>query len=264
MNIEELIRRYIDAWNARDLDSILELMHPGAAYYDAFWMETCVGRDLADYLRDSMDSDDQWYVLVDDIITTEHGAVFRYHAHDYSTGTIGDVTFNGAEILKIHNDKILTVSNIYCSPSESELRELAELTAARHGLTRHANDGLTALSVARIEKRLAACLDDDRIYLDPDMTAKRAAELIGCTKEQLRTVVKSRFRTKFRNLLDWHRVEYAKQLLLEDVDKPRLIDEIAAQSGFRTVKKFRDTFAEIVGATPRAYRRRQRHQALPN
>lgn len=264
MNTEQLVRRYIDAWNARDADAVLELMHPGAAYYDAFWMETCVGRDLPDYLRDSMASEVTWYVLVDDIITTEHGAVFRYNAHEYSAGTIGDVRYNGAEILKIHDDKILTVSDIYCSRIESELRELAELTAARHGLTRHANDGLTALSVARIQKRLSACLDDDRIYLDPDMTPTRAADLIGCTKEQLRTVVKSRFRTKFRDLLDQRRVEHAKQLLLEDTDSPRLIDEIAVQSGFRTAKKFRDRFAEFVGETPSAYRRRRRHQALPN
>jgi hypothetical protein len=54
MRLEELAKKYVDARNRQDV-GVLELMHPGAAYYDAFWVKSCVGRDLAQWLQDSMD-----------------------------------------------------------------------------------------------------------------------------------------------------------------------------------------------------------------
>ena len=261
MTIEELISRYYAAWNSRDADAALGLMHPGAAYYDAFWMETCVGRDLQVYLRDALAEEQFWYERAGDIITTPHGIIGRYDAHEYSAGNVGDVVFNGFEIFRVHDGRILTVSNFYCSPVEADLVELAELTAVRHGLTRHANDGLSALVVARIRKRLSACLDDDRIYLDPDTDRARLAEIIHCTPEQLGIVLENHFRTDLGNLLDRRRIEYAKQLLLDDHDNPRFIEDVASAAGFRSARKFSNRFAEIVGVTPKAYRRRERYKA---
>lgn len=264
MNTEEIVERYIDAWNTCDVDAMLALMHPGVAYYDAYWMETCVGRDLPTYLRDSLSHEHLWYERVGDIITTPHGVVFRYNARAYSAGQIGDVIFNGAEILRIREDRILTVSDIYCNPAEANLVELAKLTAVRHGLTRHANDGLSAYKAAHIVNRLSASLENDSIYRDPDLTLAALADIVGCTEEQLTTVLASRYHTDLGSLLDRHRIEYAKQLLLGEPDSPRFIDEVAANAGFRSASDFRNRFIEIVGVTPKAYRLRQRHPGLPD
>ena len=57
MDIDELVEKYINAWNRSDVSGLLDLMHPGAAYHDAFWAETCVGRDLALYFRDAMEEE---------------------------------------------------------------------------------------------------------------------------------------------------------------------------------------------------------------
>ena len=46
MELKELVEDYMDRWNRRDTAGLLSFMHKGAAYYDAFWRETCVGSDL--------------------------------------------------------------------------------------------------------------------------------------------------------------------------------------------------------------------------
>ena len=260
MNKNEIIRKYIDAWNQQDVMGILDLMHAGGAYYDAFWMETCVGRDLEKYLRDAMNEEPFWYQQVGDTIETEDGVVFRYSAHRRKGRTIGEPIHFGAEILCFQNDKIVTVTDVYCNTDRESLEEVAELVRGRHGLPAYANNGLGALKEARIKANLSARIDEAQVFLDPDITISELAEIIGCTLDQLSAVIQKHFGTTSEAFVDSQRVEYAKQLLETSPDDPDALENVATSAGFRSAREFTQKFADVVGVTPTNYRHQQKQK----
>lgn len=262
MNPEEIVKHYVDAWNQRDVAGLLDQMHPGAAYYDAFWMETCVGNGLAQYLRDAMDEERFWYVQIGEVIVTENGVVLRYSAHDLDGSEIGDRLHYGAEILNIVDGKILTVTDMYCSSNRIDLLEVAKLAARRHGLTTTVNSGLGALKKARIKAGLSLSMHEDKIHLDPDLTIAQLAETVGCTLDQLRIVIESQFGADIVDFLDIRRVEYAKELLENNLDDPDIVEKVSSSVGFRSARQFRDKFADVVGVTPMVFCLKQKQKNL--
>ena len=152
---EKLVEDYLNAWNRQDIEGVIALLHDGAAYYDAFWRESCVGRDLVRYIRDSWEDYTFFYRLVGDVIITDSGVAFRYNAHEPSDSKDGNGVFSGVEVLTVRDGKILTVSNHYCDPRRESIIELAELEAARHGESRYAKSGLSFLRYLRIKGRIS-------------------------------------------------------------------------------------------------------------
>ena len=262
MDVDAIVKKYIDAWNQRDVAGILELMHAGAAYYDAVWAETCVGRELAQYLQDAMDEESFWYEQIGDAIRTERGVVFRYGAYQSSELTNGEAEHYGAEILVLTDGKILTVTDIYCSADSAYLEEVAKLAELRHGLPSHTKSGLGALKAARIKDALSISFDRDHAYLDPDITMSALADKIGCTLEQLSIVIENQFHSEFSALLDAQRIEHAKGLLQNDPDCWRVLDRVSSSTGFLSTKEFSERFVEIVGVTPEDFCRQQQKEYI--
>lgn len=250
MNTEEIVKKYIDAWNQQDVPGLLELMHPGAAYYDAFWAETCVGCDLAQYFQDAMHEEPYWYEQIGDTISTERGVAFRYCAHQGSGLRKGEPEHYGAEILVLQDGKILTVTDIYCSANSACLKEVAQLAERRHGLPSHTKNGLGALKKAQIKDGLSSSIEEDKVHLNPNITMSELAEKIGCTLDQLSIVIESQFQSDFGKFLDIQRIEYAKALLERDPDCWRVRDRASSFAGFTSAKKFSKRFVDIVGVTP--------------
>ncbi len=211
MDLEKLVDKYIDAWNRRDVAGIIELLHAGAAIYDAFWMETVVGRYLPKYLQDCIDERDYWYQVIGEVIPVDHGVAFRYIAHERSDTTIGPELFSGADVLIVRDNKILTVSAHYCMPDRTALMEVAELAAKRHGLPSHPRPGLSALKMLRFKAELSSAISQDKIFLDPHLSTSRLADRIGCSIEQLSLVIESKYGTSFDSLLENQRIEHAEQ-----------------------------------------------------
>lgn len=261
MDRDEIVKHYIDAWNELDVSGLLQLMHAGAAYHDAFWAEICVGPDLARYLQDAMDEEPYWFNKVGDTVGTENGVLFRYSAHDRSGSITDKPVLYGAEILNLRDGKILTVTDIYCSPFQCDLEELAVLAANRHGLPSYANSGLGALKVSRIKEGLAATVHQEQVFLDPNITLQQLAEKIGCTLEQLSIVIETQFGAEVGPFLDAQRVEFAKTLLEKNPNRADALELVATSSGFRSVRDFIEKFAEIVGVAPTDFCRE--HETTP-
>lgn len=262
VDVDMIVRKYIDAWNEQNVPRLLELMHPGAAYHDAFWAETCVGRELAQYFRDAMDEEAFWYEQIGDTISTKSGVVFRYAAYGCSESRNGEPEHYGAEILVLKDGKILTVTDIYCSADSANLVEVADLAERRHGLPSYTNSGLGALKTSRIKEGLAASFGEEKVHLDPNITMSQLANRIGCTLDQLSIVIKDYFQSEFSELIDAHRIEYAKGLLENDPDCWRVVDVVSNSAGFASASEFSKRFAEIVGVTPEVFCRQQQKKYI--
>lgn len=260
MDAEKLVKQYIDAWNQREVAGLLDLMHPGAAYYDAFWMESCVGRDLAQYFRDEFDEEPYWYEQVGDVIATENGVSFRYSAHDPSDANIGDPIHYGAEVLQIRDSKILTVTDFYCSTIRDDLEEVAKLAVRHHGMPTHVSSGLGALKTMRIRSALSTEIEKDEVYLDPNISLSKLAAKIGCSLDQLSIVISREFGTSFAHVMDARRIEHAKKLLQSYPDDPNILKQVSGQAGFKSYKEFCDKFTDFLGCTPTDYCHQQRQK----
>lgn len=253
MTIEQLVTHYIDAWNRRDVDRLLELMHPGAAYYDAFWMETCVGPHLRQYFKDSLREEPYRYEVTGDIITTPEGCVLRYHAYNRCDSMETEPVFQGAEVLTLRDGRVLTVSDFYCIPHREELEEIAGVVATRHGVPAFTDFGLGAFKALRVRTKLTDSFENTGMYLDPDITASQIAEALDCTLEQLSVVIEKEFGTSVDGLLDARRVDCAKRLLKGGRGDSDIVRTVASQCGFKSYRAFADAFTKIVGVDPVEY-----------
>jgi len=253
VNLQELADTYVEAWNHGDVDLILSLMHEGVSIYDAFWRETCVGQDVPQYLRDIFDEENFFYERIGAPIATEDGIIIRYAAHERNGSEIGAISHTGADVITLRDGKILTVSDFYCEPDIESLKEVARLAARRHGETRYANAGISALKSWLVREQLLELITENEIYRDPDLTLAEAANRINCSTQQLNEIVSTEFKLDFDSLIDFYRVNHARNLLLRTTSAPNFMLSIATQSGFNSLDAFYDAFARSFGMTPREY-----------
>ena len=254
MNMEKLVDDYVDAWNRQDLAQLLELMDKRATFYDAFWMEYCAGKDLARYLQGGLD-EGYWFRRTDNVILVANSVAFRYTAHKRIESNIGPILFNGAEVLTLRDHKIVSVSDYYCNPDQTTLEEVARLATKRHGKTHHARSGLGGLKSLHFRSVLSDIMDQDKVYLDAELTLSQLASQVGCSVDNLSQVISSDYGTSFQNYLDQYRIRYASELLLEESTDPNYVFQVALQSGFRSLESFNNLFRRQFGETPAEYRR---------
>lgn len=202
MEPQELVERYLSAWNDHDIEGVLNLMHEGVAFYDAFWRENCVGHGLVQYLHDAFEEEPFYYQQIGNVIPTDHGVVFRYSAHRVHAGKIGEAAFEGAEVLTVLDDRILTVSDFYCDPDRTSLIEIAELAAKRHGESNFAKSGLSAIRSLRIRRRFSALVREGRLFQDKALTGSQLADQLDCSTDQLFQAISVESEEQLHEFLD--------------------------------------------------------------
>ena len=254
MYLRKLVEDYVDAWNQQDVDKILGLMHKGAAYYDAFWMETCVGKDLADYFHDCFETDNFFYKTVGEPVTVNGGVAYRYSAHDHGDPN-EPVLFYGTSVLIVRDGKILTASEFYSSHREEDLEEICRLSERRHGMPKYAEAGLGVWKISTYRKELSKLMDADQLFLDPDLTLIRVADTLGCTAEQLTYILRSEFQMNFEKFLNHRRAKFARHLLIEESDDPNFVSRVAEMVGFQSADEFSAAFRNLFGVSPADFRR---------
>lgn len=197
MTQADLVKQYLSAWNNHDVDAVLALMHRGAAIYDAFWLEACVGKNIRQYLINGFEDEPFFYALIGDVINTPSGVVYRYSAHKGSPANDDNFVYEGAVALTLRDGLILTMSDFYCSPDEEDLKEVAQLVSKRHGVPRHADSGLSASRRMRLRNLLAEFIDQDQEAVSSSMTLSEVADEIGCSTHQLLKVIDTQYGTHF-------------------------------------------------------------------
>jgi len=255
MDLDKLVEAYFDAWNAHDTAALLTLFHKEASYHDAFWMETCMAEDLAQYLDDSFDLEQYWYQQIGIVTIVDGGVVFRYSAHDQTDKANGQAIFTGAVVCVIRDNKIFSVSDIYCDPSPAALKELARWSIRHHGRLRNMRFGLPAVMATRYRDKLSALMEQERVFLDPNLTLSEVASRIGCSVDHLTQVVTTEFGASFYSFLDRYRATYARDMLMKESTDPDYLYEVATQSGFRSIERFDRAFKNIFQVRPAEFHR---------
>jgi AraC-like DNA-binding protein len=256
MHREEIAKRYIEAYERKDIAGLLRLMHPQGSYYDAFWGETCGGRDLAKYYRGIFEQDVYWYKSDDELVTTPTGFVIRYVAYKKSDVEELEPMFNGAEVVTMSDDLILTISDYYCDPNPVELIEVSLLAEEHHSKSNIAPIGLSAKTSGRIKRRLDELAGDPVVLTDPSLTVTQLADRVDCSVMHLFHVLEEEQGTSFVQFVNESRSRYATALLTSTPRNEIDFRVVAKRSGFESVDEFNRAFHATFEMTADEYLQR--------
>ena len=253
MDREEFATRYLEAWNNKDTSELLRMMHPQASYYDAFWQESCSGGHLGKYLAANFTAESRWYRVQGAIVPLPNGMIIRYQAFDGDDNLGLTPLFDGAEVLTLSEDLIMTVSDYYCDPTPANLIEVATLAEGQHGRASAIERGLGSRTAAHIRRRLAEIATNSPLVLAPDITVTKLADHIGCTVMHLFHVLEKLMDTTFLDFVNSSRARQASTIMLDRDDRELRFDWLAEHCGFESVKELNEAFQLTFGMSTHDY-----------
>lgn len=101
-------------------------------------------------------------------------------------------------------------------------------------------------------ERLAVFMEEQRPYLDPDLTLSRLAGRSGIAAKGLSALINQRHGLHFFDFVNSYRIDHAKTLLVETEQD---VTNIIYASGFNAKSSFNTAFRKHTNTTPTAYRR---------
>jgi len=124
--------------------------------------------------------------------------------------------------------------------------------------TSSTGDSLKPDELAILVARVRGALDEDRVFLDPDLSLIALAERARTTRHRLSAALRQGFGATFHQLISRYRVTEAARVLETPDGRLRTIADIAFASGFNTLSAFNAAFRAHFGLTPSTYRDRNR------
>lgn len=95
-------------------------------------------------------------------------------------------------------------------------------------------------------------------FLNPSMTIDEIASRLNTNRTYVSKLVNIYYGMPFRDYLNGLRMDYAKQLMIDEPDA--VIDYVAAKSGFQSSTQFIRKFREIEGTTPTVWKASHRQK----
>lgn len=147
---------------------------------------------------------------------------------------------------------ILQFTNFAQVPSvESFDSELSD--KARHEKERNEKDTFRVSDdvAVKIAELLARKVDEEKLFLEPDIGLRDLAERIGVSAHNLSAVLNNHINMPFYLYINQRRIVFAKTRLEQTDD---FITDIAIHSGFSSRSSFYNMFKKFTGMTPKQYR----------
>lgn len=108
----------------------------------------------------------------------------------------------------------------------------------------------------RLGRVIERTLQEDRVYLDPDLKIAKLAKRLGEPEYKIsRAITGPLGRANFNQLVNSYRVSHAARLLADPGRIEQPILDIALESGFASLGPFNRAFKDSEQMTPREYRR---------
>ncbi|MEM8656564.1 MAG: AraC family transcriptional regulator [Pseudomonadota bacterium] len=104
---------------------------------------------------------------------------------------------------------------------------------------------------AKVEARLRALMEEEALFLDPDLTVQRLAKRLHVPARTVSTAINRTQGMNVSQYVNEFRLAHAARLLVEDRAS---VTKISAQSGFLTRSNFYREFQRVYGQSPTEYR----------
>ncbi len=106
--------------------------------------------------------------------------------------------------------------------------------------------------------RLKCLIEEEKIYLDPDITLKKLAQRLNIHYNHLSRIINEKFGVSFNHYINRFRIEEAQKRLLDPDLEGKSILDIMYDVGFYSKSTFNSAFKRFTGCSPSQYRRRHR------
>ncbi len=134
-------------------------------------------------------------------------------------------------------------------------RESAPIAAPAAG-PKYKGSSLTAEQGDKAEKLLLAVMENDKPYLEEELSLRSLAEKVGLAPSHLSQVINERLKKNFYDFVNGYRVEEAQRILRDPRRRDQKILGIAFDTGFASKVAFNRVFKKYSGLTPSEYKNR--------
>ena len=117
---------------------------------------------------------------------------------------------------------------------------------------------LDQVNVSSLINTLNRLMEHERLYSDDQLSLHDVADELSITPHQLSQLLNDRLNTNFNNFINLHRINEAKELLLNNPDKTVLA--IALEVGFNSKSAFYEAFSRFTGMSPQNFRKIRSNQ----
>ncbi|WP_261509871.1 AraC family transcriptional regulator [Chryseobacterium paludis] len=106
-----------------------------------------------------------------------------------------------------------------------------------------------------LKQKLISLMEAEKPYLDGDLNLLKLSDLIQINAHQLSYLLNTGFNENFFHFVNKYRVQYAKELLLDDSQKKLSMVGIAFESGFNSKTAFNTIFKKMTEMTPSEFKK---------
>jgi AraC-like DNA-binding protein len=121
-------------------------------------------------------------------------------------------------------------------------------------VTTRSSDVLDAQTIADYKDVLLQLFEQNKVYLDSELTLQQLAEHININDKKLSQVLNQGFKQTFYQLINQYRVEEVKRCLLLPQNSQSKLEVLAYEAGFKSASTFNRQFKQFTKMTPTAYR----------
>ncbi|MEM9884845.1 MAG: PAS domain-containing protein [Bacteroidota bacterium] len=141
---------------------------------------------------------------------------------------------------EVDGDKVLDESKI-------PLMQLSE---------KYTSSSLRGLDEMKLYYQLQKLLEEEKLYLNPDLSLRQLADRLATNTKYLSQVVNHLAGNNFQYYLNTFRIKEVKDKILDTQYGNLTLFGIALQCGFKNKSTFYKVFKEIIGLTPKEYIRK--------
>jgi YesN/AraC family two-component response regulator len=103
-------------------------------------------------------------------------------------------------------------------------------------------------------RRVDRLMEEEKLYQEPELTLQQLAEKLELPTYQVSVILNEGMQKSFYDLVNGHRVEEAKRLLLDRKNLHYTILSVGFEAGFNSKTTFNTVFKKFTGFTPTEYR----------
>ncbi|MFT7286231.1 MAG: AraC-like DNA-binding protein [Halieaceae bacterium] len=245
---QDFVASYLDAWNGRDAERVAGHLCTGGLYCDIPSQQKLAGDALISHLVEYFSNDHYRYELIGEVLVNDNTIAFQYQVYPLNMGS-GALGWSGAEFIRLAGDVAEEINDYYRLPSAITRR--TELTEDGR---RYAKSGLDAEAMEQLLGALVNIMNQDKAYLDPELSLPRLAKQLGCSVNHLSQAINAGHSMSFFDYVNQFRVTAAARMLRQkDCKFPAILD-VALSVGFNSTSTFYTAFKKATGETPAKYR----------
>ena len=265
MESRELALEFLEAWNRHCPDAIADKLNRASVYLDNLNPRKYSKNEIVAYaevlfrrypgLR---------FDIVGPIAASPQMVAMKWSMQGLRKGKaaiwahLGKwIDGHGAIFLQVENRRIHTMEVFFHVATEKSTvppHPVAD-PPGREPSRKYRKSGLSRHDLERFGLELIANMDQDLLFLDPNLSLASLAKKLKLSPNHLSQIINTQFKTNFFGFLNYFRIREAQKALAKVKLADTSILNIAMAVGFNSKSAFNGAFKSETGMTPTQYRR---------